>query len=479
MIAIKKEFRAHPLMALKFIKPLLFILLLPFFKAFLQYIVKDEIIGVAGTEILLICGIIIYSLARSFSFKLVCFDDRIIIENGVFFKKRADIPLSKISSVQNVMTPFDMLFRTMTYRINTEAGFKNRSDFEFKLRYRDGLALSEILYGGKSVAKQRFSAFRVAIMAAATSSAFTGMIIGVPIINKAGDLLGLALRDMLLNEINNVSEKVGHIFPPIVNVVSLIFLIFYFIAFVYSFLKYVNFRLRLSEDRLEVRSGIYERLRTSFKKASVNNVLIEQSAVMLFIKQYAMKVSVGGFGETKGESQMVVPCGKRSEIKQDFDTYFPFLVPDGNIVKTLKDKISRRRFLILPSIYFFIVLGISLTLALIFKDFGKLILFLSTVQMVIVFYYAYLSLFEAHYGQIRLGNTVFARSIKGLRTRELYCPKENIGQITLREFPLDRQFGTCSIKLVVRSESADSIRLRMMDYETIKKELNNCFNLEK
>lgn len=143
-------------------------------------------------------------------------------------------------------------------------------------------------------------------MAATTSSAVTGMIIGVPIINKAGKLLGLALDSILLNEINNVSGQVKSYFPPIVSAITLIFLLSYAVSFVYSFFKYINFKLFLEKDKLEVRSGFFVRSRTSFKKFSVNDVIIDQTPLMRLFKRYAMKVSVGGYGNSKSETAVLV-----------------------------------------------------------------------------------------------------------------------------------------------------------------------------
>ena len=45
---MKKVYRAHPLMILRFIKPFLFILILPVVKAVLQYLIDGKIEDVLG-----------------------------------------------------------------------------------------------------------------------------------------------------------------------------------------------------------------------------------------------------------------------------------------------------------------------------------------------------------------------------------------------------------------------------------------------
>ena len=50
---MKKIFKAHPLMILSFVKPFLFVLLLPVIKGFLQYVTVKTVDGVLGLEIFL------------------------------------------------------------------------------------------------------------------------------------------------------------------------------------------------------------------------------------------------------------------------------------------------------------------------------------------------------------------------------------------------------------------------------------------
>lgn len=472
---MKKVFRAHPLMLFSFIKPFLFVLVLPFIRAGLQYLARGEVEGLLGLEITTFAIVIIYSFIRWLRFKVVCDDKTVAIRSGVIFVRYSEIDISKLSSVQTSRSPLDMIFGSMTFKINTEAGTKNKSDFEFKVGFLKGKALAKMLYSDQTVLKQRFSPIKVAIMAAATSSAFTGMIIGVPIINRAGNLLGIALSDMLLNEINNVSSKIESYFPPIVNTLSLLFLLAYFISFVYSFLKFLNFKLILGEKKLEVRTGFFVKTRTAFKKSAVNNVCIEQTALMLFLKRYTMKVSVGGFGESKSEAQVIIPSGRFGELERDFYLYFPFLEPFGKEIKPKKSLLNESRFLFWPGILLLLILAISITATLIFEDFTRFILFLTFVLLVVVFYFAFLCFLEYKHAKIKLGNNIFAQSIKGLRTRQLYCPKERVGELKLIRYPLDHYYKTCNLRVTVCSETADNILMRHLDYETIKAEIFECF----
>ncbi|MBR4123792.1 MAG: PH domain-containing protein, partial [Clostridia bacterium] len=146
---MRKEYRAHPLMMLKFIKPFLFVLLLPIIRAAIQYINLGEINGFFKFEFLVFGVIIAIAALRCMAFRVSCDNQSVYIRTGILFIKRCEIQISKLSSVQTARNPFDVIFGSVTFRINTEAGTYKRSDFEFKLRFSDAKELSKLLYGGE------------------------------------------------------------------------------------------------------------------------------------------------------------------------------------------------------------------------------------------------------------------------------------------------------------------------------------------
>ncbi len=477
---MKKRFKAHPLMILSFIKPTLFLLLLPVIKGAIQYFVTKDVDGVIGLEILVLSIIFVIAVLRWRSYTLICDNQKgiVSIEYGFVFKRMAKIDIAKLSSVQTTQNPVDAIFRAVTFKINTEAGGRDRTDFEFKLSRKNSAEVSRLLYGEGEPKAVKFSALKVAILAATTSSAFTGMLVAVPVINRAGNLLGIGISDMLLHELNHISNKVETYFPPIVNTITLVILLAYFVSFIYSFLKYVNFKLFLEENKLEVRSGFIVRTRTSFRKSAINNIKVEQTLLMRLLRRYALKVSVGGYGDSKSESEVIIPLGANKEIKTRLNSYFPFFAPTEKGIKAPKTKLTLSRFLFLPGIYFLAVIAVSIWFAIRFDHFTRFVLFLTVVACSLILCYAYMGLFQYNKAKISFGENVFARSNKGFRTYELYCRKENVGEVRVVRFPPDRIYKTCRVRVLVRSERADNIRVRHLDYKTAVSEIYKCFNIE-
>ncbi len=477
---MKKIFKAHPLMIFGFLKPTLLILFLPVIKGAVQYLTERNFEGVMGLFIFVLCAILGVAVLRWRSYTLVCNErDKVVtIKYGVFFRRVAKIDITKLSSVQTTQNPIDFIFRAVTFKINTEAGTHNRTDFEFKLSVKNSKEVSALLYGSGEPKAVKYSALKVAILAATTSSAFTGMLVAVPLINRAGNLLGIGLSDMLLNEINNISSKIETYFPPIINTITLIVLIAYFISFIYSFFKYINFKLFLEKDKLEVRSGLIVRTRTSFRKSAINDIKVEQTLLMQLLRRYALKVSVGGYGDTKSESEVIIPLGANKEIKNKLSEYFPFFVPDEKGIRPTRNRLTQSRYLFLPAIYFLAIIGISIWFVLIFEDLTRFILFLTLVAGMMIVGYAYMGLFQYNKSMISFGDNIFARSNRGYRTYEMYCPKENVGEIRIVRFLPDLWYNTCRVRVLVRSEHADNIRVKHLDYDVVKNAAYKCFDIE-
>lgn len=474
---MSKIYKAHPIMMFGPIKPFIFVLVLPLAATLLHYFTDHKLTHILAVEILCFLAIFLLGISRYLVFRLILTDDILTIKSGIFFQRTSRIKLSRISSVQFERNPFDMIFGSVTCKINTEAGTLKRSDFKLKLKRNDSLELSELLFADKTISRARFSTFKVAIMAAATSSAATGMIVGVPILYRIGKLLGVGIEQLLFDRITNFSNKFNNYFPPIVNVITLIVLLAYTFSFGYSFIKNINFKLSFGEDRLIVRSGFFVKVKTAFMRTRVNNAKLDQTLLMRLIGQHSLKVSVGGFDDSKSVSQVVVPSAKKRAILDEFSEYFPFLVTNGRSICPDKRMGIKNRFFIWPAVYLLIILGISIFLCYRFPDFDRLIQFLSIVLSTVDLFYAFACLYEYQNGALRFGENIYATSNRFFGTREMYCPKKNIGQIKITQFPMDRVQKICRVRLTVCSENADSIRVRFVNYKDATEEISKCFNL--
>ena len=155
-----KTYKAHPLMIFTFIRPTLIVLFLPVIKAIEQYLTERNFEGVTGFSIIVVASILALAVLRWRSYKIEYNTETKIltVTYGFLFKSVTKLDINKLSSIQNTQNPIDYIFRSVTFKINTEAGAYNRTDFQFKLGLKKSKEFSVLLYGKTERKKVKYSA---------------------------------------------------------------------------------------------------------------------------------------------------------------------------------------------------------------------------------------------------------------------------------------------------------------------------------
>lgn len=474
---MNKRFVAHPLMALRLIKPFLFILVFPLIKGIVEYAQYRKTEGILLWEAVLVAILVIFALIRSKFFSVELGKGGLTVSNGLFLRTKSYIARDKMSSLHISRDILDLIFGSATCHINTEAGRKGSPDFVFKLSISNAQNLSKLLFGTEEKIETAFSPLKIALLAAATSSSFTGLLIGVPIVSRIGKLLDLALEQMLFDEINHVANRAGRYIPPIFGVITLILFIAYGFAVGLSFMKYINFKLFSDKTSIEVRSGFIRRKKTFFDKKGVNNICIERNPLTRLFGAASMYASVGGYGNKKGEKAVIVPCGRKSAVKDMLSFYFPHLECQNEGIRTKRGFSTFFRLILIPSVIILSAVGLSIASALILKYFDRLIIFLLITVICVALYYAEVCTVEYRIGRLSLGDNICAVGKRGFTVRELYCEKERVGVIRITQWPADRNFSTCQVRVTVRDEVGDRITVPCLGIDSVRKELAENFDI--
>lgn len=466
----KTCFKAHPLMLYRFIKPFLFVLILPFIKGAVQYFMYKRVSGVWTLEFIAFSFIFAVALLRTLSFSLKVDDDFITVRNGFLLRRKVKIPKNTISSISYRRNLADLMFGSVTFRLNTEAGSTEKADIEFKIGRHSAKRLWELLYIGETRLDYRFSPIKIAALSAASSSFLTGLLVGVPVIGYLGRLLGVSVEKMLIGRLSELALKVNNYFPPIVNLITLIFILFYGISFVASLLKNIRFRLRVGRKMIETESGLFVRRRTAFLKEQINCILIDQTPLMRLFRLFTMSAAVGGYGNLKGERPAVIPCGNKREISAKKTKLFPFLSLKAFELKPRTDKRSRLRFAFMPTVYYSIIGTVALLSFYHLESFFSPVFFLCVVAAAINTYYLNVCMWESKNGRLVLSRNCSVLGVRRLGIRELNCKEDKIAVIKVYRTPADRRYGTCKVRLTVTGEGSESAKARNIDYgETLKR----------
>ncbi|MBE6728495.1 MAG: hypothetical protein E7562_07605 [Ruminococcaceae bacterium] len=466
-----KEYKAHPLMILQLLKPFLFVLILPALTGLVQYLIMGSATVLFTVEFVVLGVVLSIALLNCINFRLKTENEKIYINKGFFLKKRAVIPFSKVSAVTVKQSFWEIPFFSCTVIINTEAGSNKKGDFEFKLPKSDANELFNTIYGSQKRPAVKFSAKTLLLSSVLTSSAITGLVVAVPFIHRLGKLFGRALSRALFDEISSFSQKFNTYFPPIFNTVMLILLLSYAFAVVYSFVKALNFRLFAGENHIEVHYGFFIRQKTIFKKQAITDISVEQTFLMYLFKRCMLCVSVAGYGDKRDKKSMLLPCERLNEVNEIDFLNLPYLEQNSVILRPLRGKRMLLRFIKVPMIIFMIVSAVVFTTALLVPYFERFILLaclpflLSAVFLTFYFYYNY------RYGKIGFGSFVYSRAASKSVFKEMYFPFENIAVIKITRGIIARKKGSCNVKITVRSQKSNRIKIWHLKYTALKENL--------
>ena len=472
---IKTVFSAHPITIWRGIKRYFFILIIPFIRAALQYLMRGKVDGLFVIETIAAGFVLTIAIFDWKSIKITVNDRYIAIKRGILIKKCARIELSVLSSISLKRDLFDLLFGSVSCSINTEAGKPQKSDFDIKMSVNDANMLYNLIYDTKNMQNIKFSALRIALLAATTSSAVTGMIIGVPVLNEVCKLVGIALSDVLINGIDVTTAKFNAFFPPIINFVTIIAIFAYTISFVTTFLKNANFRLKSGKGNIEVRSGLIVQKKIMFSKTRVNNICLEQTPLMHLINKYCMRASIGGYGDKKGEKAIIVPVASQNDLKGHLKTYFSQTNTNKKGIAPEQKPCNLRRFLYIPAIIAHVLILVGSVLIIMFPYLSRLVVFLTAIAIVVDLYYGGVCYHNYKNGGLCLEKQIIAFGSVRFTIRELYCAKEKVGVIKITETPADRRHDTCKVKITVRGEAADSVKVKNIDKNDVLLKIKSTF----
>lgn len=474
---IKRTYRAHPIIMLGTVKPFLFVLILPVVKGAVQYILSGRITGILSPSLI---AAALVSLIAYFNYRAFCITvdgNQIVINKGFLIKSTSVIRRERLSSVAIKRGILDLILGSATFKINTEAGAAGKTDFSFKLYRKDAKELFSLLYSAEGRTAVRFNVLKSAVLAAATSSAITGLIVGVPIINNLGRILGVALSKMLFDKLSHASSRFDAYFPPAVNIITVLLLAGYLASFLITLIKMLRFKLKIGKEKIEVEYGVIARCHTVFKKSAINDLTVEQTPIMRIFKLFSMRAAVGGYGDNRGEKAIIVPAARYDEIRGAFSEVFDVLRLPQGAIKAERSKRNAIRFLWAPRIYAEIDIAATVVLALSFPSVSRFLIVSGVALMTLIVYYGNLCFKSYKNGRLDISDKIFASGFSGLTVRELYCDKSRVGEIKISRTPADKLYGTCKVDIIVRSESADKIRVRSLSYAEVAKKIEEIYRV--
>ena len=471
--------RAHPFMIFAYLKPYLFVLLLPVARGILNYGVSGALSRLVIGEAVLAFLIMAVSVLKWLRCRLIVDRDFIRMREGLFFQKESIIPRENIASMFVENRPLLWLFRGAVVRFDTEAGTPGKSDLDLLLPLHRVPALLELLpprpdkRHPEEIRQYHAPALKMLIMAAATSSAATGLLLAAPVIHKAGQLLGESFSQRVYGTLTEAASLLETVIPAGASMLAILLLAGFVVSFLHSLIKTAPFRLYIKGDRFTSSSGLIARRRTRFRVRAINDVLIQQTPAMRLLRHYTVKVNVAGYGKGRGETAVVIPAAGRREIEGLLREILPHA--DSAPIALRPPRRALPRFVVWPAVWFLAIPAAAAVAVKLLPHFADFIRFAAMVLMVLQGVIISLSLQRYQKGGVTFGEQITAYASKWFSLTEMRCPADRVGVIRIWQTPFDWGKNLCRVRITVRSESAHTLSVPHLDYRVVKKTLEDSY----
>ncbi len=474
----EKRIKTHPLMIFKFTRRYIFILLLPLFRGLFNYGATGALSSLVITELVLSVLIIFISVLRWLSFSLTFHVDCIVVDFGIFVRRHAVIPLSKVSVMSIIRGPVLYLFGAVSARLDTDSGRGEKADFEIYLSYKKAKLFSSVITDeNKGHLRYRSRMGMAAIMAIANASALTGLIILAPAIKRMGEILGRRINDSLRDTLSIASALLGRIVPPAATIIAVIFVSGFAVSFILSFIKYTPFKLYDSHRKITIKHGFVSHHTTEIAREYINAVIIIVPPIMRLLRFCWVGVSSAGYGKRRGESEVVLPAVKLSEADNFQLGIFDISVKEKYDLTCPKRTFKRA--VTLPLLIFAFSVLLEIYLVNMFQIFSGMTVLIMTFIQLVIFYFLSVRLDYQKNGGVSFYDGVVMDSYRRLTLKKLRVKRDKACMIKISEGPFERRYGVVRIAVTVRSQRPLTLKAVNLDKKDTEEAIKRYFKEQK
>jgi putative membrane protein len=303
----------------------------------------------------------------------------LIIHKGLFTKKKTEIPLATITTVDLTQDLLFQLCKVYKIKIDNTTQVKssvNQAEAVLVLKKEDALLVKQLLLSHSQAEQTEVSEPSPKDVIEVRNDDF--MLLGLMQSKIAFILAILPLLSFILYFFNGSSgqDEVEVFFENVVSRVNsfgsfvTIFLILYLVALAYSLLttvlNYYRFRLHKNSEYIHIEYGLLNKKKYSLSMEKISGVRLKQNILMRIFKYYTVEVFAIGYGdkaeEGERETAILLPIAKRDKV----ELLLAKLLPDFE----LPTIVSKPQIKALP--YFFIsggfILSILLLIGLLFTQ---------------------------------------------------------------------------------------------------------------
>lgn len=390
------------------------------------------------------------------------------VERGVLFRKKQYIARSRIQTIDVVEGLVQRLFGVVKLQVQTAGGQKPEAIMPAVSRV-DAEQLRQQLLDAETAQHDRTAdqgiGDKVAIIAVEKPSyhlsgsrllimAITSSSIGVVAsflaagYTQIGNFLG---DDNILKLLTDWLYEI----PIILTIVGAL-IVSWVLAIVGTVLKYYGFTIRLSGEKLHISRGLLERRQVAIPLARIQAIRIVESPIRQPFGWLSVFVESAGYGKGKGESTLLFPLLKKSELPEFIAVMAPLFKVEYELNRLPRR--SMRKFVTLHTIFALLISVPFCYLA----PWGYLALLLVPISAA----WGFAKYKESGWAWVHGSRMLIMQSRLIARTI-VYIPKNRIQYFELSQSPFQRKSELVTIKATVASngQTGSSFLVKHMSNE--------------
>lgn len=456
--------RPHFVYVFTLLYPYLSLLVIPVIRGVYRFAVgqSNTLSAFFAAEVVMLLLAFCAAVLKLKSTKLQLSGD-IAVQKGLIFRVRYVIPHNTSKIIMIESDPLSRLIGVYRLKIYTEAGRRRRPDESIPVSRKTAERLFKALkIEGQTV---KSNTFGNVVMSAALSSSLTGLLLAFPIVKAIVSFVGEGMT-AVLPEVQSKTNVVAEI-ERLGTALPLVFLIGYAVSFAVLLLRNSGFSSVRSGNRIMLDSGQLPHRTLFLNTRSVNAVKTVTAPLMRLAGKCAVKFSACGFGRSKGEIGLLLPCVKPQLAKGLTKWLLPqFKAPETTVTP---DKKAVKRSVFLPCVALTVTgvaaYAVHTEYAL---PTSVLVPFILIALSVVLLWLAarLLALFKGAFSLDRQRCRIVGQ--KGFGTVEMLCNKGDVEYIRTMQTPFDLRHRHCSVKVKTSAKNRDTVKVRYLDQGAVE-----------
>lgn len=287
-------------------------------------------------------------------------DNMIIINSGVIFNQKQEIPFNKISTLDIQQNIIHRLFNCYTIQVDTGASTLDKSEFKFiiplslvddfknTIQYHtNSSSTNNLIENEENPLSDDISYITLSkkdlILYSLTKNKLTLLITAFALIFNAGDFIANKMGDFLKDNvdivIDNANNFISYItsnnffYLLIITSIIVAYILVLSISVIMELIKFNDFKVYKSNNNINIEYGLLTKKKYSLPIDKINAVKLKQNFSRQLFNLYSIEVVVIGYGDINSELALIYPLANESIKNKLINDILPEFNFKANVIK--------------------------------------------------------------------------------------------------------------------------------------------------